>query len=202
MDVDRDAYEDLLSLARRCTRTLEEARDVTQESLLAALARGFGDWSAPTRRAWLHGVVRKRAALLARGEGRRRRRERSVPEAEAGPEAWRWQPHFLDSLSPSLRALAALASADLGAKEVRWLLDLSDTALRQRLTALRRALRSEPESPVVPSPGPPGSFGPQRAALLASLRRQPGRALATRDPDGHAILFCVAAHGTPGSGNS
>lgn len=201
-DVDRDAYAELLRHARRCTRTLEEARDVAQESLLAALARGFDDWSAPARRAWMHGVVHKRAALLARTEARRRRREQQTTGAEPHAGAWRWQPRFLESLAPSLRAVATLASADLAANEIRWLLDLTDTALRQRLTALRRALKAEPEPPVVPAAEPPATFGAQRAQLLSTLRRHPSRTLAARDPDGHAILLCVVAHSSPRHGNS
>jgi RNA polymerase sigma-70 factor (ECF subfamily) len=200
-EVDRAAYAEILEHARRVTRSLEEARDVAQESLIAALARGFHDWAAPARRAWLIGVVRKRAAMLARTEGRRRRREQSSLGGEAHAGAWRWQPRFLDSLAPSLRAVATLANADMGASEIRWVLELSETALRQRLTALRRALRAEPEPPVLPVSEPPAGFGPQRAQLLANLRLHPARAIATRDPDGHSILLCVVAHGSPRLGN-
>jgi len=78
---------------------------------------------------------------------------------------------------------------------------LSDTALRQRLSALRRAVRAEVEPPTLPAPEPQLSFGAQRAQLLAGLRLQRGPALATHDPDGHAILLCINPHKTRPLGN-
>jgi RNA polymerase sigma-70 factor (ECF subfamily) len=97
--------------------------------------------------------------------------------------------------------VAALASADLGAGEIRWLLGLSDTALRQRLTALRRAVRAEAESPTRIRSDLPLSFGPRRAQLLAGLRRQQGRVVATHDPDGHVILLRIVPHEIGQHGN-
>jgi RNA polymerase sigma-70 factor (ECF subfamily) len=190
----RDAYRDVLHTARRCAGSADEARELAQDAFVAALARGFDDWSAPARRAWLHGVVRRRAAFLARGHARRRRRERQVEPARARTAAWAWQPAFLASLPRSLRAVAALASAELCAAEIRWLLGLTDTALRKRLSALRQAVRAEPELPTLSAPAPHFALGARRAELLASLRRQQGHALATHDPDGHPILLRVVAH--------
>jgi hypothetical protein len=97
-------------------------------------------------------------------------------------------------LPPSLRVVAALASADLCAAEIRWLLGLTDAALRQRLSALRGAVRAEAERPTQPVAEPQLLLGSKRATLLTSLRRQHSPALATHDPDGHAILFRVGAH--------
>jgi DNA-directed RNA polymerase specialized sigma24 family protein len=202
VETDRDVYRDILRTARRCTRSADEAREVAQDAFVTALTRGFQDWSAPAQRAWLHGVVRKRAAFLARGHARRRRREQSV-QAESGKvRRWAWQPSFLASLPRSLRMVAALASADLCAAEIRWLLGLTDTALRKRLSALRQAVRAQPELPTVRAPEPACTFGPQRAQLLRSLHRQRADALATHDPDGHPILLRVVAHKAPADGNS
>jgi DNA-directed RNA polymerase specialized sigma24 family protein len=189
----REAYQDVMRTARRCARSADEARELTQDAFVAALTRGFEDWAAPARRAWLHGVVRRRAAFLARGHARRRRRERLFASAPSHVGSWTWQPAFLASLPRSLRAVATLASADLCAAELRWLLSLSDTALRKRLSDLRRAVRAAPEPPTMPAPEPPLALGMRRAELLTSLRRQPA-ALATHDPDGHAILLRVVAH--------
>jgi RNA polymerase sigma-70 factor (ECF subfamily) len=196
-----DVYRDVLRLARRCTRSADEARDVAQDTLLVAVARGFDDWASPARRAWLRGVVRKRAALLVREQTRRRRREQLAESAAPSQGAWAWHPRFLAALPRSLRAVATLASADLCADEIRWLLGLSDTAFRQRLSALRRALRAEPDAPTLPAAEPAVRFGPQRAHVLSGLRRRGGRSIATHDPDGHPLLLCALAHETAPPGN-
>jgi DNA-directed RNA polymerase specialized sigma24 family protein len=194
-EVCQTAYRQILRTARRFARSEDEARDLVQDALVIALDRGFEDWSTPGRRGWLRGVVRKRAAFVVRGQARRRRRE-ELPDGASGPGAsrWVWQADFLASLPRSLRVVAALASADLCAAEIRWLLGLSDTALRQRLTALRRAVRAEAEPPTLTASEPQLTFGGPRAQLLAGLRRQHGRVLATHDPDGHAILLRIGPH--------
>ena len=188
--------------ARRFARSEDEARDLVQDALVIALARGFDDWSSPGRRGWLRGVVRKRAAFVVRGQTRRRRRE-ELPDGASGSSAkrWVWQADFLASLPRSLRVVAALASADLCAAEIRWLLGLSDTALRQRLSALRGAVRAEAEPPTLTTSEPQLSFGGPRAQLLAGLRRQHGRVVATHDPDGHAILLRIGPHKNGLGGN-
>jgi RNA polymerase sigma-70 factor (ECF subfamily) len=153
-----------------------------------------------------------------RGLLRRRRREESTAgvgltqAAAAGAEVedgasssavrgWVWHADFLASLPRSLRVVARLASADLCAAEIRWLLGLTDTALRQRLTALRRAVGAAGEAPTLPASEPRSSFGGPRAWLLAGLRRQQGRVVATHDPDGHVILLRIGPHKTGLDGN-
>jgi DNA-directed RNA polymerase specialized sigma24 family protein len=201
-DVCENAYRAILRTARRFARSEDEARDLVQDAVVIALARGFDDWSTPGRRGWLYGVVRKRAAFVVRGQARRRRRE-ELPEGAAGSAAsrWVWQADFLASLPRSLRVVAALASADLCAAEIQWLLGLSNTALRQRLSALRRVVRAEPEPPTLSASEPQLSFGGSRALVLAGLRRQQGRVVATHDPDGHAILLRIGPHKMGPGGN-
>jgi hypothetical protein len=99
--------------------------------------------------------------------------------------------------------VAQLASADLCAAEIGWLLQLGPAALRSRLSALRRAVRAEPELPLLPAPGPERqmALGQRRAPLLAGLKRLRGQAFATHDPDGHTILFRVVAHKNTRRGN-
>jgi DNA-directed RNA polymerase specialized sigma24 family protein len=200
--VDGHVYQELLTAARRWVRSEADARDLTQDALEAALVRGVSDWATPERRAWLRGLVRKRAAFLARGEARRQRREREA-EAPTGEtrRGWAWEPAFLASLPRSLGAVARLMTAELAANEIRWLLDLSDTALRQRLTALRRVLREHEVPPTVATPPPAASFGPQRQRVLELLRRPGGRVIATHDPDGHVLFLRTGAHKPEPSGN-
>jgi RNA polymerase sigma-70 factor (ECF subfamily) len=193
-DVRAEAYRDILRIARRVSRSGDEARDLAQDVLVIALAQGVEDWASPARRGWLRGVVRKRSAFVARGEGRRRRREGLFEDAGQRVGAWVWEAGFLASLPRSLQAVARLAGAELCAAEIRWLLGLSDTALRKRLSELRRAVLAAAEPPTRPAPEPRLSFGAHRAQLLAVLRRQRGPAVATHDPDGHAILLRWSAH--------
>lgn len=183
--------------ARRFVQNEDEARDLTQDVLTIALERGIDDWSAPERQAWLRGVVRKRAAFLARGEARRRQRELLVGHADPeGVSAWVWRPSFLASLPRSLRVVALLANADFCAAEMRWLLRLTDTALRQRLSALRRIVRGYEDAPTLPAPELPRTFGEQRPNVLSHLRRQGGTAIATQDPDGHVLFLKINPHKT------
>jgi DNA-directed RNA polymerase specialized sigma24 family protein len=189
-------------MARRFAATEDDARDLAQDALMIALDRGFDDWSSRSRRPWLHGVLRKHAAYVARTKTRERRRERAEVHVVAPkPAAWIWRPDFIASLPRSLRAVAMLANADLCAAEIRWLLQLNPTALRSRLAALRRAVRAESESATLPAPDPQMSLGMRRAPLLAGLKRLRGRAVVTHDPDGHVILFREVAHKIRGSGN-
>jgi DNA-directed RNA polymerase specialized sigma24 family protein len=202
VEVSRQAYREILRAARRFARSEDEARDLVQDALVIALDRGLLDWSSPERQGWLRGVVRKRAAFVIRGQVRRRRREQLVDGGpESSPGRWVWQPDFLASLPRSLRSVATLAGADLCAAEIRWLLGLSDTALRQRLSALRCAVRAEAEPPTLTTSAPQPSFGAQRPQLLADLRRQHGRAVATHDPDGHTIILRTGPHKMGLSGN-
>jgi DNA-directed RNA polymerase specialized sigma24 family protein len=197
-----ETYRELLLTARRCSPSDDDARDLVQDVLAIALGRGVSDWSSPERRAWLRGVVRRHAAFVARSHRRRRLREQTTSVAPASSaSAWAWQPQFLASLPRSLRRVAILTSADFCAAEIRWLLDLTDTALRQRLTALRRVLRAHDEPPTLPVGEPPPGFGAQRAQVLAHLRRPGGRAVATQDPDGHVIFLSLGPHKIGPSGN-
>src|SRR5687767_9914640 len=74
--MDLDLYRELRAQARHLARRAEDADDLVQDALLAALEAGRSD------RAWLAGVMRKQSAMTARSAIRRRRRE-----ATAGAEA-------------------------------------------------------------------------------------------------------------------
>ncbi len=69
------AFADLHAQARRLARRPDEADDLLQSALLAALESGRTDLASPETRRWLSGVLRNRATFDARSAGRRRKRE-------------------------------------------------------------------------------------------------------------------------------
>ena len=183
------AFADLHALARRATRRPDEAHDLVQAALLAALESGRTDLTAPDTRRWLAGVIRNRAAFDARTSARRRRRETAWSEAQpsAAAHAETSVPE-LAHLSPSLRVTALLALSGHTRQEIGWLLNLSEDALRQRISQLKRALAGA-GSPASADPTGALAFGRIRRALLGPTRR-PQAFLASHDPDGH--LFVVS----------
>ncbi|WP_310540389.1 sigma factor, partial [Phenylobacterium sp.] len=142
------AFADLHAQARRHARRPDEADDLLQAALLAALESGRTDLAAAETRRWIVGVIRNRAAFDARTSARRKRRdsawsdmhgmEPAHPEQrsqEASGEK-RTGEATLPTLSPSLRLTALLALSGHTRQEIGWLLNLSDTALRQRISQL------------------------------------------------------------------
>ena len=150
------AFADLHAQARRHARRPDEADDLLQSALLAALESGRTDLAAPETRRWLSGVIRNRAAFDARTSARRRRRENGWsetywPEPALGEQAAqrrsvepRTGEATLPALPPALRLTALLALSGHTRREIGWLLNLSDTALRQRISQLKRALAAAP----------------------------------------------------------
>jgi DNA-directed RNA polymerase specialized sigma24 family protein len=208
-----EAYRDLVRVAAAVSHRGGEAGDLLQSVLLEAIERGVADLGAAERRAWLRGAIRRRASFEARTAVRARRRETSwahlvaaTPDGdEPVTQPWRFSSEMLDTLAPSLRTLAALASAELEGEEIRSVLRLTDTAFRKRLSMLRRALHQAPipAERVVARPRQAFALGTRRAELISSLRRQPAWAIASHDPDGHALIFSIAgAHKRPPDGNS
>ena len=186
------AYGQILSLARRHARRASEAEDVLQEALLAAVAAGRADLHKADNRRWLAGVIRRQAAFTARGAGRRLRRETAWQDTQdtASPaESATDLSAALNGLAPSLRLVAALALSGHTRREIAYLLRLNDTALRQRISQLKRQMRGRGLNP----DGLPGlklelRYGRIRDALLPQLKRENGL-FASHDPDGH--LFVV-----------
>jgi DNA-directed RNA polymerase specialized sigma24 family protein len=184
------AFADLHAQARRHARRPEEADDLLQAALLAALEAGRTDLSSPETRRWLSGVIRNRAAFDARTSARRRRRESAwdaLRTGAPGGASMDGRETTLPDLPPALRLTALLAVSGHTRREIGWLLNLSDTALRQRISQLKRALADAP----APDASPAGSlaFGRIRRALLGPARRE-NAFLASHDPDGH--LFVVS----------
>lgn len=169
----------LLPLARRLAPAA--ADDLVQETLIAGhTAARLTEADLP----WLRGVLRNQSRMHHRATARRRRRETGAqlprPAEDAPP------PDSLPDLPPALRAVLLLSLAGCSRDEVRHILGLSDTALRQRLTALRRKVGHL----VLAAPDRTSAWGPARARLRqlpaplhASVR------LASHDPDGFGLLF-------------
>lgn len=191
-------FAQLRAIARREGRDAGAAEDLVQEALLAAVLAGRTDFDAPATARWLTGTVRNQDRMAARSAVRRRRRDTAWQVHAASPS--RTEPSdtagLLAGLPPSLRAVAALTLSGHTRREIAWLLDLTDVALRQRIVALKR--RIVQAGLAVPDDLPGLSldlaYGRIRDALLPSLLRH-GGLFASHDPDGH--LFIVARSQKP-----
>ncbi|GLQ12178.1 ECF subfamily RNA polymerase sigma-24 factor [Devosia yakushimensis] len=184
-------YAQLLAIARRATRRADEADDLVQDALLEAVRTGRMI-AGPQDMRWLAGIIRNRAKLAARGAGRARLRETHWhalrPEPAPAAETLDLSA-VLSGLPPSLKAVAALTLAGHNRREIAYLLDLSDAALRQRIAALKRQLKG---AGIAMPEGMPGlnldlAYGRIRDALLPGLLRQ-GGIFASHDPDGHLFI--------------
>ena len=181
----------LRALARRLSRDASAAEDLLQDALIVAIRTGrLGEAGASN---WMAGVMRNLALTTARAEARRRRREAIFVEtcADGGAaESPPVPPQFIDSLPPSLRSVALLAAAGATRAEIGHLLGLADTALRQRLAALRKRWRAQGEQDFAAAPDLAGrlALGSIRRALLP-LARRTRFLLASHDPDGHLFAF-------------
>jgi RNA polymerase sigma-70 factor (ECF subfamily) len=99
---------------------------------------------------------------------------------------------FLSALPPALRTTALLALTGHTKAEIAWLLGVSDAALRQRISEIRRRWRRSGHVSMGPFGEPRGNlaFGLVRRALLGRVRGADAL-LASHDPDGH--LFVVTS---------
>lgn len=200
-------YRRLQAQARRLVRSAEDAEDLVHDTLLAALLAGRHD------PAWLYGVLRNQAALAARTSARRRRREAlhaAQDEAVAAIQSTRPDPApLLARLPPAPRRLAVLLLHGLNGEEILWILAIQPTALRQRLTRIRKALAELPPAlqddlktlAQFSDRARPLELetGLMRRALKAAIRD--GNGLGTHDPDGHLLIVHGSAHTRVRTGN-
>lgn len=206
--MDIATYRDLLALAKRQSRRADEAEDLVQQTLLAGLEAGRDD---PP---WLAGTLRNLAALEARSGARRRRREQVAShEAETAASHPGMPPAsplpVLAALPPAARRVAVLALHGLSADEIRWILGIPDTAFRQRLSRIRKALGELPPAQRAeatalayvrdPVRSVELQFGLVRRALQAVVALRPG--LGTHDADGHLLVIHTSAHKPVPGGN-
>lgn len=180
----------LLVIARRAGAR-HDAEDVVQEALLIAIEAGRHDLSDPGNQAWLRGVVRNRVRMLARATRRRHGRERAWQGSRSAPEmgAMDGLPDILADLPPALRTIAALVLTGHNRREIAYLLALPDTALRQRIAALKRHLGTKGLAAPTELTGLnlDLAYGRIRDALLPALQRH-GGLFASHDPDGHLFI--------------
>ncbi|MEJ6783614.1 transcriptional regulator [Aminobacter sp. Piv2-1] len=192
-------YAELLRQAKRASRRADEAEDLLQTVLVAAVESGRTDLNKPENRRWLEGALRRRAAFDARTAIRRRRREAPFAVAGCEPADREELPlRFVNQLPPGLRTTALLSLTGHTRQEIAWLQRLADTALRQRIAEIRRRWRSFGGGTIEELPGLAGAlaFGRIRRSLLAAARQQ-GAVLASHDPDGH--LFVIGTSQNPGA---
>jgi RNA polymerase sigma-70 factor (ECF subfamily) len=200
--VDTFDYQHWLTVAARHSRRASEAADLLQDSLFDALRAGRTDFSKDSTKRWFAGVIRNRAAMQARGEGRRKRRETVVATRDR-PAISRQVPSesFVESLPPSARRVAVLVTAGLNRDEIMAALKITPTAFRQRLSTIRQAWMkladSERERLSIDAPNHVNGIdlGLLRRALLENVRRLGG--IGTHDPDGHLIVLSEARSQLP-----
>lgn len=190
--MDRQTYLRWLRAARRRTRRAGEAEDLLQTALLAAVEAGRADMTRDENSRWLSGVLRNHALREARSAARRRQRDTGYAAANAArdpqaPGEWRG---FVSALPPALRTTALLVVTGHTRAEIAWLLRLSETAFRKRISEIRQRWR---RSGLRTLPGDGAlrgelAFGLLRQALIR-LVRSDGVALGTHDPDGHLIVL-------------
>lgn len=190
--VQNGQIKQLLKEARHHTRRVEEAEDLLQDALVAALAAGRGDLSLAENLRWIRGVLRRRGAFLARSAVRRRQRESAfmVEEpASSEPVVPQELSGHLRLLPPALRTTFLLAVNGQTQSEIRHLLSVNEVTLRQRICEIRKRLRAAELSGSAPERlSERIAFGSIRQALRPMVRHA-GAMLATHDPDGHLICF-------------
>ena len=206
----------LRAAAARASRVPHESDDLLQDALLEAVRAGRTDLTQSVHVRWLFGTLAKLGAMRARSAARRRVREtawsadRAASEHnDASPTPLGWWGEdvalrtWLETLPPSLRAVARLALSGHDRREIAWLLGLNDTTLRQRIATLRRRLPTgvdaRPTLVDVGAAGAPASslalpLGLMRRALLPVVVAQ--QATGAHDPDGH-LLVLAGRGGTP-----
>ncbi|QRF51388.1 RNA polymerase sigma factor [Rhizobium rosettiformans] len=185
-------FRQLLNEARRLSRRADEAEDLLQDALLAAITAGREDFSKPENLRWLRGVLRHRSTFVARSAVRRRQQESVFvfwqPQTREPAEPNDLDRH-LQRLPPGLRTTFLLALNGQTHAEIRHLLKLNEAALRQRICEIRKRLRPFEFTGAVPERLCGNlTFGSIRQSLRPLIGHVDAM-LATHDPDGHLISF-------------
>lgn len=201
--------EELHKIARKYSRRSDEVDDLVQDLFLEAI-RTERDISDEKFLPWAHGFLRNRAAFIARTEGRRRNREKAIKEQSENQNNIRLQfpENFYDQLSPALEKTARLINCGLTKKEIGYLLSITDTALRQRFTGLRKEwkcyLETNETAPEIMNELESSlNIGLLRRSLKKSFRKDSEKTIGSFDPDGNLLIFHVkSAHKKEIGGNN
>jgi RNA polymerase sigma-70 factor (ECF subfamily) len=185
-----DMIEALMRVATCCSVVRHEAEDLVQDVLLSAIEKGR-DCGDSSFLPWAAGAIRNRARFVARTAVRRKRREHtySVEHQRSAHSLPRFPDTFVITLPRSRRVVALLINLGMGRREIAYLLGLSDMAIRQRITGVRKAFAAFGGEVKSDSHPPFPADGLARRALKTSLPRRGERHLAVRDPDGTPIFF-------------
>jgi RNA polymerase sigma-70 factor (ECF subfamily) len=185
-----DTIEALMRVAAGCSVIRHEAEDLVQDVLLAAIEKGR-DCGDSSFLPWATGAIRNHARFLARSAVRRRRREQtySVEHQSSAHALPRFPDAFITTLPRSRRVVALLVNLGMGRHEIAYVLGLSDMAIRQRITRLRRAFAEFAGEAEHASQPPFPANGLARRALKTALPKRGPRRFAVRDPDGTPIFF-------------
>ena len=189
-------YPELLQYAHKVALRTDEAEDLLQTALLAAIEAGRTDMTCINNRRWLIGAIRNRSAFDARSAVRRRKRETSFSYLNSSPEVSSISTtKFVNTLPPSLKTTALLALTGHTKTELTWLLRISDPALRQRIVQIKRRWRNFDGRHISELNGLKESlaFGRIRQALLKAPL-QDNVVLASHDPDGHLFMIRSQNH--------
>lgn len=178
------------AVARRHAGRPDEAEDLVQLACLAAVEAGRTDFESEDTQKWLRGVIRNQARQVARASVRRREREAGWQQVSDEPAGLIDRDAIsLGGLSPSLRVTALLALNGATRAEIGWLLGLSDTALRQRISQLKRTIETSPDVDLTLDEALP--YGAMRQRMRARLAQR-GGFLASHDPDGHFFVLTTS----------
>ena len=200
---DASAYAKWLDAARRASRRESEAEDLLQDALIIAFESGRAPLQGDGDAAWFRAVLERHAAFRARGAIRSRQREADFASAQQRAEGPTDTPEhpdpslsLIDSLADwptSQRSVLLLALHGLDREEIRRVLDIPDTALRQRLAAIRKRLVGSTLKTLCESfqqwLGKQGAYdaGLRRAALARGPAHVEEFRLGVSDPDGHLL---------------
>lgn len=203
-----------LKAARKLSTSRAEAEDLLHDALLVAARSGKLDLEKPGNAAWFRGVLKNLARNAARSASRRRQREHEAGRRTRRPDekpCGRPMPgELLRSLPRRTRQIACLILHGMKRKEITKALQLTDSAFRQRLTALRRDISGWPDEAKREALGMARlslsrndrslELGLMRKALQAYLHHL-GQ-IGTHDPDGHLIVISRRSpHKSGDSGN-
>ncbi len=191
-------FSKLIAIARREAGAVL-AEDVVQDALLVAIEQGRADLDDQANLRWLSGVVRNKARMSARTARRRSHRDRLWETGRTEPAKEGAAPaDVLADLPKSLRVIAALVLTGHNRREIAYLLNLPDTALRQRISALKRHLVAKGLAAPEELSGLhlDLAYGRIRDVLLPALIRH-GGSFASHDPDGHLFVVRRSQNGPP-----